>query len=61
MRWRNAINTRLTSNKIIATKIKHENKFTNLVINMWKPLLMKDGPLPYNWITNCEVLVGRRP
>ncbi len=35
MRWRNIINTRLTSNKIIATKIKCENKFTNLVKNTW--------------------------
>ena len=60
-RWRNAINMRLTSNKIIATKIKHENKFTNLVVNTWKPLLTKDGPLPHNWITNRKVLVGRRP
>jgi hypothetical protein len=33
-RWKNAINTRLTCNKIIATKIKCENKFTNLVINV---------------------------
>jgi hypothetical protein len=29
-RWKNTINTRLISNKIIATKIKCENKFTNL-------------------------------
>jgi hypothetical protein len=61
VRWKNAINTRLTSNKIIATRIKCENKFTNLVINTWKPLLTKDRPLPHNWINNREVLVGRRP
>ena len=60
-RWKNTINMRLTSDKIIATKIKCKNKFTNLVVNMWKPLLTKDRPLPHNWITNCEVLVGRRP
>jgi hypothetical protein len=60
-RWRNTINTRLTSDKIIATKIKCKNKFTNLVVNTWKPLLTKDRPLPHNWITNHEVLVGRRP
>jgi len=60
-RWKIAINTRLTSDKIIATRIKRENKFTNLVINTWKPLLTKDGPLPHNWINNREVLVGRRP
>jgi hypothetical protein len=60
-RWKNTINMRLISNKIIAMKIKCENKFTNLVINIWKPLLTKEGPLPHNWITNHEVLVGRRP
>ena len=60
-RWKNAINTRLTSDRIIATKIKRENKFTNLVKNTWKPLLTKEGPLPHNWINNSEVLVGRRP
>jgi len=61
MRWRNTINTRLTCDKIIAMKIRHKNKFTNLVINTWKPLLTKEGPLPINWINNREVLVGRRP
>jgi hypothetical protein len=45
----------------MATKIKHETKFSNLVINTWKPLLRKEGPLPLNWINNREVLVGRRP
>jgi len=61
MRWKNIINVRLTSDKIIATKIKRENKFTNLVKSTWRPLLIKDGPLPHNWINNHEVLVGRRP
>jgi len=59
--WKNAINMRLTSDRIIATKIKRENKFTNLVKNTWKPLLTKEGPLPHNWINNSKVLVGRRP
>ena len=61
MRWRNIINTRLTSDKITATKIKHENKFTNLVINTWEALLEKEDPLPPNWINHHEVLVDRRP
>ena len=60
-RWRNIVNTRLTSNKIIATKIKREKKFTNLVKNIWQTLLIKDAPLPHDWINNREVLVGRRP
>ena len=47
VRWRNVINTRLTSDKITATKIKHENKFTNLVINTWEALLEKEDPLPH--------------
>ena len=61
IRWKNAINTRLTCDKIIATKIKRENIFTNLVINTWETLLKKEGPIPHNWINHHEVLVGRRP
>ena len=61
MRWRNIINARLISDKIIATKIKHESKFTNLDKSTWRPLLIKDSPLPHNWISNREVLVGMRP
>ena len=61
MRWRNVINTRLTNDKIIATKFKCKYKFTKLVIKTWETLLRKDGPLPHNWIEHCEVLVGRRP
>jgi hypothetical protein len=45
----------------IATKFKHENKFANLIKNTWEPPLKKSGPLPYDWIHNCEVLVGMRP
>jgi hypothetical protein len=60
-RWRNIINIRLTSDKIIAIKIKRKYKFTNLVINTWEPLLRKDGPITHNWINQHEVLVGRRP
>ncbi len=61
MRWKNTINTRLMSDKIIVTRIKCKNKFTNLVINTWETLLKKDRPLPHNWINHHKVLVGRRP
>ena len=60
-RWKNVLNTRLTCDRITTTKIKHKNKFTNLVKSTWKQLLQKDRPLPHNWIHNHEVLVGSRP
>ena len=60
-RWKNVINMRLTNDRIIATKIKRNYKFTTLVIKTWESLLKKDGPLPLNWIEHREVLVGRRP
>ena len=57
-RWLHAINDRLTCDRIIATKIKRDEKHTHLVKTTWGPLLRKQGNLPDDWITNREVLVG---
>ena len=57
-RWLRAINDRLTCDRIIATKIKKDKKYTNLIKNTWEPLLHKQRDLPDNWINNREVLVG---
>jgi len=57
-RWLRAINTRLTDDKIIATKIKQNKGFTNLVVNTWEHVLSNERDLPNNWINLREVLVG---
>src|SRR5712671_486636 len=59
--WKNVINTRLTNDKIITTRIKRESNFTILVKNTWEQILRKEGPLPHDWINNRKVLVGSRP
>ena len=58
-RWLCNINKRLTNNKIMATRIKRDDRFTNLVVNTWEPTLEKERALPPNWIKHSEVLVGR--
>jgi hypothetical protein len=58
-RWLREINERLTTDKIMATKIKRDNAFTTLVVNTWEQALEKQGGLPVNWINLSEVLVGR--
>ena len=57
-RWLRTINTRLTDNKIIATKLKRNKGFTNLVVSTWEHVLKKERDLPNNWINLREVLVG---
>ena len=63
-RWFCAINTRLTEDKITATRIKREQTYTKQVISTWEPILSLNADLPNyepsNWLTNSEVLVGRR-
>jgi hypothetical protein len=61
-RWLQAINARLTEDKITATRIKRNKSFTSLITSTWEPLLSKDSdlPIPANWLTNREVLVGTR-
>ena len=57
-RWLRAINERLTCDRITATKIKRNTKFTNLVKHTWGPILLKQRNTPHNWIHRREVLVG---
>jgi len=58
-RWYRAINERLTIDKVTATKIKRNHKFTRTVIATWEPALKKEKEIPVNWIQRDEVLVGR--
>ena len=58
--WLKAINRRLTEDKIVVTKIKQEKQYTKLIKATWNNLLSKYSDPTYNWIQNCEVLVGRR-
>jgi hypothetical protein len=60
-RWYHAINDRLTIDKFTATMIKQNKTYTKLIKDTWEPLLYKENDLPTNWISNHEVLVGRRP
>lgn len=59
-RWLKAINTRLTEDKIIATKVKQDEKSLHRVKETWEPALRRSAELPHNWAHNREVLVGRR-
>jgi len=58
-RWIPAINERLTIDKIMATRIKRNQEYTKLVINIWEKALEKEEELLPNWIVCSEVLVGR--
>ena len=59
-RWLHAINTRLTNDRLIATKIKRDKKSIQTVKGTWEHALRKTMDLPEDWITSREVLVGRR-
>jgi len=58
-RWYRAINKRLTINKVTATKIKRNEKFTRTVTETWEMALKKEKEIPVNWMQISEVLVGR--
>ena len=59
-RWRQAINRRLTEDKITATKVKRDIAQRRKVKGTWEPVLGKPGDLPDNWMNNREFLVGTR-
>ena len=61
MRWLKAINTRLTKDKITATKIKRDEPTTRLIKKTWEPILKQYLDLPNDWLHYREVLVGRNP
>jgi hypothetical protein len=58
--WIKSINTRLTEDKVIATKIKQDKASINLVKQTWEKVLQRNTILPHDWVHNREVLVGRR-
>jgi hypothetical protein len=57
-RWLKLINTRLTEDRIVATKIKRDKGFSNLVINTWDKVIKKENDAPKDWLIHSEVLVG---
>jgi hypothetical protein len=58
--WFRVINTRLTQDKLAATRIKQTEKSICLMKETWKPVLRQSLDIPNDWIYNHEVLVGRR-
>ncbi|KAI0262848.1 hypothetical protein BGY98DRAFT_928822 [Russula aff. rugulosa BPL654] len=59
-RWLQVINTRLTADKITATKIKRDQRSMRRVKETWEPALKKSADIPNDWVYHREVLVGRR-
>jgi hypothetical protein len=59
-RWLSIINKRLIDDKITATMIRRTITHIRLTRATWEAILMKEGDLPDKWMTNEEVLVGRR-
>ena len=59
-KWTQAINRRLTEDKIIATKVKRDIAHIRKVKNTWEAVLGKTEELPDGWIYLREVLVGTR-
>jgi hypothetical protein len=57
-RWLKSINIRLTEDRTVATKIKRNKGFSNLVINTWDKVIKKENDAPKDWIIHSEVLVG---
>jgi hypothetical protein len=52
--------SRLTNDKIMASKIKRDKKSIQKVTDTWEYVLRKEMDLPHGWIASREVLVGRR-
>jgi ribonuclease HI len=59
-KWTQAINRRLTNDKITATKVKGDIAQIRKTRNTWEAVLGKTGKLPGRWIYLREVLVGTR-
>ena len=59
IRWYQAINERLTINKVTVMKIKRNDNFIRQIEETWGPMLSKEKDTPANWIYTSEVLVGR--
>ncbi|KAH9008164.1 hypothetical protein EDB83DRAFT_2211893, partial [Lactarius deliciosus] len=54
-RWLQAINERLTNDKIIATKVKRSKAMMLSVDSTWKAALSREWELPPNWMILSEV------
>jgi hypothetical protein len=52
--------SRLTNDRMMASKIKRDKKTLQKVRDTWENVLRNQMDLPNDWITSCEVLVGRR-
>ena len=48
----------LTQHRIVATKVRRNQLFTDLVKAIWKPALTANGRLPNNWPFSSEVFSG---
>ena len=59
-RWFGVINTRLTEDKLAATKIKRNDQAISTARETWEPVLKRSLAIPNDWLHNREVLVGRR-
>ncbi|KAG1799825.1 RnaseH-domain-containing protein [Suillus plorans] len=60
-RWTTTINKRLQIDRITAKKIDRTPSFEKLVTATWKKVITSDKPIPKNWATALEVLVGIKP
>src|SRR6266852_2255738 len=58
-RWLKIINARLIEDKIIATRVKQDEKSLQRLKETWEPTLLRTADLPHNWAHTREVLVGR--
>ena len=52
--------SRLTNDKMMASKIKQDKKYIQKVTDTWEYVLRKEMDLSHGWIASLEVLVGRR-
>jgi hypothetical protein len=59
-KWLRAINVRLTDDKILAMRIKRDQKSIQKVKDTWEHILSKQMDLPHDRIASRKVLVGRR-
>ena len=60
-RWTRIINDRITTDKIMAMKIKKGNKwFNTLIKEIWKDILKAQGIQHNNWLQAKRFLVGSR-
>ncbi|KAG1879325.1 ribonuclease H-like protein [Suillus tomentosus] len=58
-RWINKLNTRLTLDRTITSKI--DTNIRKLVKTTWSEIISSTTPIPENWVMNPEVLVGIKP